>query len=88
MTFLSMHTLICTDLTESQQLPVGEFACRVAVQVATDVHKLVAFDWLLANTKYPTNFLPTNTYQEMNKPGHHIQCVGSPELRYTSNEDN
>ena len=55
-----LHTNTCTYLTQCNELPVGEFASCVAIEIAMNIQKLLSPDWLLADTKYATNFLPHN----------------------------
>ncbi len=50
----------CTYLTQCNELPMGEFASCVAIEIAMNIHKLLSADWLLADTKYATNFLMYN----------------------------
>ena len=56
-----LHTNTCMSyLTQCNELPVGEFASCVAIEIAMNIHKLLSPDWLLADAKYSTNFLPHN----------------------------
>ena len=55
---------ICIDkhmyLTQCNELPMGELASCVAIEISMNIHKLLSPDGFLADAKYATNFLPHN----------------------------